>query len=160
MWVTISISIAVSCTRFIGASWFLFYFIEVSRTDGIIHVSHYKRYFAYLAASSISHRLLATFSGEDLRAKLQDVDALVTRIGDKARHRGDRLARALEVADKFESDYQEAIRALRDIQDNLNSQDSPGVDVATIEEQQRELQVRIDLCRAAHSLGPILHMYM
>ena len=69
----------------------------------------------------------------------------MTRIGDKARHRGDRLARALEVADKFESDYQEAIRALRDIQDNLNSQDSPGVDVATIEEQQRELQVRSDL---------------
>ena len=136
----------MSFTRFVGNSWFLVYFIEELRTDAIIHVHvSLELVFSYLAACNISHRHLTTFSGEDLRAKLQDVDALVTRIGDKARHRGDRLARALEVADKFESDYQEAIRALRDIQDNLNSQDSPGVDVATIEEQQRELQVRSDL---------------
>ena len=33
------------------------------------------------------------------------------------------------------------MRSLRDIQDNLVSQDSPGVDPSTIAEQQRELQV-------------------
>ena len=45
------------------------------------------------------------------------------------------------VAECFSNEYTDVIRALRDIQDNLLSQDSPGVDPSTIEEQQKELQV-------------------
>ena len=67
----------------------------------------------------------------------------MTSIEQKASGRGESLAHAQEVATRFESDYQEAFRALRDIQDNISSQDSPGVDPATIEEQQKELQVWI-----------------
>ena len=94
------------------------------------------------------------FSGEDLRCKLRDVEALVTSIEQKAQERGASLTHAQQVAARFESDYQEAFRALRDIQDNISSQDSPGVDPATIEEQQKELQVRVT------SLTACLHIHV
>lgn len=52
------------------------------------------------------------------------------------------LDRALEISDRFAGQYQDVVRGLRDTQDNLLSQDSPGVDPATIAEQQRELKVK------------------
>ena len=47
----------------------------------------------------------------------------------------------MEILHRFANEYQDVVRSLRDIQDNLVSQDSPGVDPSTIAEQQRELQV-------------------
>ena len=79
---------------------------------------------------------------EDLRAKLQELDALQENIRMQTSERGCQLQEALGVADKYSHDQQDAIRALRDIQDNIVSQDSPGVDPATIREQLRELEVR------------------
>ena len=105
--------------------------MEKPVSDGLI-VSRIIRYF-----------ILAV--GEDLRAKLQDLDSLENSTREKTAQRGADLERALGIADKFQSDQQEAVRALRDIQDNLLSQDSPGVDAATIEEQQKELKVCFSL---------------
>ena len=79
--------------------------------------------------------------GEDLRSKLHDVNNLQENVRAETRSRGAHLEEALGVADKFARDFQDAIRALRDAQDNLVSQDSPGVDTATVAEQQRELEV-------------------
>ena len=45
------------------------------------------------------------------------------------------------MADSFHTTYKDVMRALQDIHDNLLSQDSPGIDVATIGEQQKELEV-------------------
>ena len=78
---------------------------------------------------------------EDLRSKLQDMDTLQDSIRQQTKQRAAILDEALVVADKFSGDYQDAIRALRDIQDNILSQDSPGVDPMTVREQERELQV-------------------
>ena len=80
-------------------------------------------------------------SDEDLRSKLQDLDALQDGILQGTSERAGELERALGVAEAFTKEYQDTIRALRDIQDNLLSQDSPGVDPATVREQQKELQV-------------------
>ena len=46
------------------------------------------------------------------------------------------------MADAFHATYKDVMRALQDIQDNLISQDCPGIDVPTIGEQQKELEVR------------------
>ena len=48
------------------------------------------------------------------------------------------------MADSFHATYKDVMRALQDIQDNLMSQDSPGIDTATIGEQQKELEVRLN----------------
>ena len=50
------------------------------------------------------------------------------------------------MADSFHATYKDVMRALQDIQDNLASQDSPGIDAATIGEQQKELEVGIINC--------------
>ena len=78
---------------------------------------------------------------EDLRSKLAELDALQENIRQQTTERGGRLQQALGVAERFSSDQQDAVRALRDIQDNIVSQDSPGVDPPTIKEQLRELDV-------------------
>lgn len=77
-----------------------------------------------------------------MRSKLQDLDALQENIRQETRGRAAQLQEALGVSEKFGRDYREAIRALSDIQDNLASQDSPGVDPATIKEQNKELEVQ------------------
>lgn len=71
------------------------------------------------------------------------MDSLQENIRQQSRARSGALEEALGVAEKFSHDWQDAVQALRDIQDNLMSQDSPGVDPQTIQEQQRELEVEI-----------------
>ena len=95
---------------------------------------------APLLVLNIQHNILFAL-GEDLRSKLHDVNNLQENVRAETRSRGAHLEEALGVADKFARDFQDAIRALRDAQDNLVSQDSPGVDTATVAEQQRELEV-------------------
>ena len=55
--------------------------------------------------------------------------------------RGQQLSDAISVAEKFDNDLREVLRILTDAQDNLLSQDTPGIEPATVEEQLRELQV-------------------
>ncbi len=78
---------------------------------------------------------------EDLRCKLQDLENLQENIRYQTRERSGQLEEALGVAEKFQTDYQEATHGLKDVQDNLASQDHPGIDPATIQEQLKELQV-------------------
>jgi len=85
-------------------------------------------------------------SGEDLRCRLQDIDALHDNIQQQTRERARQLDEAVSVADSFHATYKDVMRALQDIQDNLASQDSPGIDAATIGEQQKELEVGIIHC--------------
>jgi len=68
------------------------------------------------------------------------LDNLQENIRSQTQERSEKLRRALQVAEDFNRDYLEVIRGLRDIQDNLLSQDSPGVDTSTVAEQQKELQ--------------------
>ncbi|ELT90303.1 hypothetical protein CAPTEDRAFT_205084 [Capitella teleta] len=86
---------------------------------------------------------------EDLRAKIQDLDKMHNEIKDATTQRENSLQGALAVAEKFRRDYQDAMQSLRDIQDNLASQDSPGVDPATVFEQQKELQSILEELQAA-----------
>ena len=79
---------------------------------------------------------------DDLRSKVQDMDSLQSDISKKTEERARKLDKAMLVAEKFHREYHDVIRVLKDIQDNLISQDSPGVDVTTIKEQQKELAVQ------------------
>ena len=72
------------------------------------------------------------------------MEVLEQSIGKKTEERARKLDKAMLVAEKFHREYHDVIRALKDIQDNLLSQDSPGVDVPTIKEQQKELKVRFE----------------
>jgi dystonin len=81
---------------------------------------------------------------EDLCTKLQDLDKLHQDIQEATTHREQALNDALNISEKFRRDHQGAMQALRDIQDNLHSQDSPGVDPSTVFEQQKELQAILE----------------
>lgn len=80
---------------------------------------------------------------------MQDLDKLTQDLRENTAQRDTQLREALEVADKYHKDYHNALQALRDIQDNLHSQDSPGVDPATVQEQQKELQAIMEDLQAA-----------
>ncbi len=82
------------------------------------------------------------FADEELRSKLQELDSLQDNIRHHTSVRSKDLEDTHDIASRFTDEYQHVIRSLRDIQDNLLSQDSPGVDPPTIKEQQKELQVR------------------
>jgi len=62
-------------------------------------------------------------------------------IVEATQERSSRLEEALFVGENFQQAVLEAMQALRSVQDNLLSQDTPGSDPATIQEQLRELQV-------------------
>lgn len=49
---------------------------------------------------------------------------------------------ALQVAEKFNDLCSETMSNLRDLKDNLLSQEPPGVDSPTVQEQQKELKVK------------------
>ena len=69
------------------------------------------------------------------------MDRLHSRICTQLAERSNKLNDALVVAEDFSQSYFDTIKALRDVQDNLMSQDSPGVDPTVIIEQQKELNV-------------------
>ena len=93
--------------------------------------------------TSKSYNVYILISVEDLRSKLQELDTLQENIKAQSSERSGKLDQALNVAEKFHNDYNDVTRSLRDVQDNLISQDSPGIDAATIIEQQKELAVSI-----------------
>lgn len=116
-------------------SWLLYFCIKVAQDSNCYKIV------CIFALRFMWLQLFCVFSDEDLRSKLQDLDSLHEGIRQGTRKRADELDRTLGVAETFAREYQDIIRMLRDIQDNLLSQDSPGVDPATIKEQQKELQV-------------------
>lgn len=51
------------------------------------------------------------------------------------------LSAAMTVAEKFFDSCNDTMSNLRDLKDNFLSQEPPGVDSSTVEEQQKELKV-------------------
>ena len=82
------------------------------------------------------------FPVADLQHKLSDLDVLKTNLTQQLEERASHLNDAMNLAMVFSKVYSELMKSLRDIQDNLMSQDSPGVDTGTVQEQQKELDVR------------------
>lgn len=52
------------------------------------------------------------------------------------------LSAAMTVAEKFFDSCNDTMSNLRDLKDNFLSQEPPGVDSSTVEEQQKELKVQ------------------
>ena len=78
---------------------------------------------------------------DDLKGKLEELDRLQSNIQKETSDRAHALEEAVQVADRFNHTYSQLMQALRDVNDNLASQDSPGVDTSTIRQQQNELLV-------------------
>ncbi|CAH1789990.1 unnamed protein product, partial [Owenia fusiformis] len=77
---------------------------------------------------------------EDLKVKISELEKLDGTLSKACAERARALGDALKVAERFSDQYQNAISAIKDGQDNLASQDSPGVDAVTVKQQQKELQ--------------------
>ncbi|XP_076088399.1 microtubule-actin cross-linking factor 1, isoforms 6/7-like isoform X5 [Mytilus galloprovincialis] len=90
---------------------------------------------------------------EDLKQKVTEIATLNNQIRDQAQRRDQELDDALQVAEKFHDLCSETMSNLRDLKDNLLSQEPPGVDSPTVQEQQKELkELRKELGKARLSL--------
>ena len=78
---------------------------------------------------------------KEIAGKLQELDALRHNIREKYDERSAKLDDALGVAERFQQDYVTVMQNLQGVKDNLLSQDVSGIDPATVQEQQKELQV-------------------
>ena len=66
---------------------------------------------------------------------------MANQIQDGAQGREAALQDALQVSEKFYDLCVEVMSNLRDLKDNMFSQEPPGVDPQTVKEQQKELKV-------------------
>jgi len=82
-------------------------------------------------------------------SKMEESESVYNEVVEATQERTSRLEEALFVGENFQQVMTEAMQALRSVQDNLLSQDTPGADSATLDEQLRELQVNycIVTCR-------------
>lgn len=78
---------------------------------------------------------------DEVQAKLADAEQMQASLRDEVMAKGAQLADAVTVAEKFDNEMRDLVQLLRDAKDNLLSQDTPGIEAATVEEQLRELQV-------------------
>lgn len=78
---------------------------------------------------------------EDIRNKASEIADLSRHIQDGTRQRDGALREALGVSEKFFDLCSDTMSNLRDLKDNLLSQEPPGVDPPTVQEQQKELKV-------------------
>jgi len=84
-------------------------------------------------------------SEAELVTKMEEAETVYTDIVESTQERGSRLEETLFVGENFQQAMLETMHALRSVQDNLLSQDAPGADLATVQEQLRELQVSVSL---------------
>ena len=75
--------------------------------------------------------------------KLTELATLHNQIRDATHRRDGELTSALQVAQKFFDLCNDTMSNLRDLKDNLLSQEPPGIDSSTVKEQQKELKVCI-----------------
>lgn len=78
-------------------------------------------------------------------SKMEEAETVYNEVVEATQERTSRLEEALFVGENFQQVMTEAMQALRSVQDNLLSQDTPGADSATLDEQLRELQVNSSL---------------
>jgi hypothetical protein len=74
------------------------------------------------------------------------LNGLANQIKEGAQNREVALQDALEVAEKFHDLCGDTMSNLRDLKDNMISQEPPGVDPQTVKEQQKELKVILFQC--------------
>ena len=72
---------------------------------------------------------------------MQEAETVYSEIIESTQERASRLEEVLFVGENFQQVMTDAMQDLRAVHDNLLSQDTPGADPATTEEQLRELQV-------------------
>ena len=81
-------------------------------------------------------------SAADIKQKISELNGLANEIKDGAQKREGALQDALVVSEKFYDLCGEVMSDLRDLKDNILSQEPPGVDPQTVKEQQKELKVQ------------------
>ncbi|KAL5005910.1 hypothetical protein ScPMuIL_017068 [Solemya velum] len=106
-----------------------------------------------LAKSILSQGVEDTAEAEDIRNKVAEIADLSRQIQDGTRQRDGALREALGVSEKFFDLCSDTMSNLRDLKDNLLSQEPPGVDPPTVQEQQKELkELRKELGKSRMSL--------
>ncbi|XP_021351801.1 dystonin-like isoform X4 [Mizuhopecten yessoensis] len=91
--------------------------------------------------------------GDDLKQKVTEIATLNNQIRDGSLKRDRALMEASQVADRFFDVCADTMSNLRDLKDNLLSQEPPGIDPATVKEQQKELKdLRKELGKSRLSL--------
>jgi len=85
-------------------------------------------------------------SEAELASKMKEAETMYGDIVEATQERTSRLEEALFVGENFQQSMLDAMQSLRSVHDNLLSQDTPGADPATIQEQLRELQVPVSCC--------------
>ncbi|XP_022254698.1 microtubule-actin cross-linking factor 1-like [Limulus polyphemus] len=96
---------------------------------------------------------------EDIRQKLDRLTDLWEKIQKSSKNRGRNLEDALTVAEKFWNELNAVMKALKELQENLNAQEPPAIEPSAIQEQQDALQEikqeidqtrpEVDQCRQA-----------
>ena len=87
------------------------------------------------------HNYVLNISADDIKQKISELNGLANQIKEGAQSREGALQDALEVAEKFHDLCGDTMSNLRDLKDNMISQEPPGVDPQTVKEQQKELKV-------------------
>ena len=80
------------------------------------------------------------FSIADIRKKLGSLTKLWDHLQKATDDRGRSLDDALAISERFWSELQGVMRALKDLQENLGNQEPPAIQPSAIKEQQKELQ--------------------
>jgi len=70
-----------------------------------------------------------------------EAEAVYNEVMEASQERASRLEETLFVSENFQQAMLEVMQTVRAVHDNLLSQDAPGADPATVQEQLRELQV-------------------
>ena len=76
-----------------------------------------------------------------MKQKVTEIATLNNQIREGAFKRDRELMEAQQVSERFFDNCNDTMANLRDLKDNLLSQEPPGVDTATVQEQQKELKV-------------------
>ncbi|ESO82078.1 hypothetical protein LOTGIDRAFT_237159 [Lottia gigantea] len=77
---------------------------------------------------------------EDIQSKVSEIGKLGSQIQTGAKQREGQLINALALSDKLFDISHDVMASLRDLKDNMYSQEPPGVDPPTVKEQQSELE--------------------
>lgn len=77
-----------------------------------------------------------------MNQKMKEINSLAKSVKEGTLSRERRLADTLKLAEKFYDASADLMSNLRDLKENIYSQEPPGVDPPTIKEQQIELAVR------------------
>ncbi|CAG0880401.1 unnamed protein product [Darwinula stevensoni] len=112
-----------------------------------------KRESAYEAVKRAAHDVISKAGSSsdpavrDIKAKLERLSSLWDHIQDAATTRGQSLEDALNLAERFWDELQGVMRALKDLQETLNTQEPPAVEPRAIQRQQsalKEIKQEID----------------